>query len=39
MRTIVSLESIREAADYVTKSNDEDGVALFLAGIPAAGNG
>lgn len=28
-----ALESIREAADYVTKSNDEDGVAAFLAGL------
>ena len=28
-----------EAADYITKSNDEDGVAVFLAGIRTAGNG
>ena len=34
-----ALDCVREAADYIAKSNDEDGVALFLAGIPAAGNG
>ncbi len=28
-----ALEQVREAADYVTKSNDEDGVAVFLAGL------
>ena len=27
-----ALECVREAADYITGSNDEDGVAVFLAG-------
>ena len=27
-----ALECVREAADYITGSNDEDGVAMFLAG-------
>ena len=30
-----ALDCIREAADYVTGSNDEDGVAAFLAGLYA----
>lgn len=28
-----ALEHVREAADYVTRSNDEDGVAFFLSGL------
>ncbi len=28
-----ALESVRAAADHVTRSNDEDGVALFLSGL------
>ena len=34
-----ALDCVREAADYITKSNDEDGVAVFLAGIRTTGNG
>ena len=28
-----ALECVREAADYITGSNDEDGVAAFLSGL------
>jgi Cof subfamily protein (haloacid dehalogenase superfamily) len=33
-----ALDCVREAADYIAKSNDEDGVAVFLAELAAAGN-
>ena len=34
-----ALECVREAADYIAGSNDEDGVAMFLAGRVPEGNG
>lgn len=32
-----ALEAVRKAADYVTGSNDEDGVAVFLSGLLKSG--